>query len=645
MLVRAWLGSLLWIGACLALPSLAHAKQVAAAADAPVAAATAAASAYPHGAIAIEVDATALGQHVMRVRQRMPVRPGPLTLLYPQWLPGQHAPRGPIEKLAGLRFTANGKPVTWQRDPINVYAFHLQVPGGVQELIADYRYLSPTDRSQGRVVMTPHMLNLQWNALVLYPAGFAASGIRYDAQVTYPAGWQAATALEVARRQGDTVVYRQVPLDILVDSPVYAGRHFRQFDLAPGAARPVRLNVVADKPAQLAAKPEHIDQHKAMVAQAIKLFGAQHYDHYDFLFSLSSQMSGNGLEHQRSSENGLTPGYFVDWDKSVGSSDLLAHEYVHSWNGKYRRPAGLTTDEYSQPTHNDLLWVYEGQTQYWGNVLNARSGLRPLQASRDALALVAATYADNRPGLQWRNVQDTAFDPIITPRAPKPYRNYQMSEDYYQAGQLIWLEADALIRAATGNRKSLDDFARGFFGINDGEWQTPSSYTFEDVVAALDAVHQHDWAGFLRARLDGGLPLTGGLQAAGWRLVYRDEPSAYAKALARDGSGGDYVYSLGFWLERNGSVGEVRWDGPAFDAGIGTGMQIVAVNDVEYSKDTLDEAVREAKGGSTPIRLLVKDMDRYRTLSIPYYGGLRFPALERIEGRPDYLTPIFTARK
>jgi predicted metalloprotease with PDZ domain len=600
--------------------------------------------AYP-GTIMIDVDATDIAQRIFRVKQAMPVQPGPLTLLFPAWLPGNHAASGPIDKIAGLEITANGQRLDWKRDPLDVFAFHVVVPPGVSSLSMQYQYLTPTDRNQGRVVMTPNMLNLQWNAVVLYPAGHYASRIRYAASVTYPAGFQAASALDVASRAGDTVHYQPVPLDILVDSPVYAGRYFKTIDLTPGAKVPVRLNVVADAAKYLDAKPEHIAQHRELVQQAIKLYGSQHYDHYDFLFSLSSQMSGNGLEHQRSSENGLGTDYFTGWDSKAGSDDLLAHEYTHSWNGKFRRPADLWTPNYNVPMQGSLLWVYEGQTQYWGNVLAARAGLRPMQASRDALAMVAATYADNRPGLEWRALQDTTNDPIVARRRPKPYRGYQMSEDYYSGGQMMWLEADARIRKLSGGRKSLDDFARAFFGVENGEWKQQDTYTFDDVVATLDGVVHDDWSTFLRDRLDGKAPLTGGLAASGWKLVYKDEPSAWAKAMTKDDKGAArFIYSIGLNIDKGGNVTEVRWDSPAFDAGVGTGMTIVAVNDIAYGKDALEDAIKAAKDGKAPIRLMVREFDRFRTIDVDYHDGLRYPHLERIEGTPDYLTKIFSPR-
>ena len=599
---------------------------------------------YAPGMLRIEVDATNLSQRIFRIRETIPVQAGPLTLLYPRWVPGGHSPRNSLDDIAGLAFTANGRKLDWKRDTVEVGAFHLDVPAGVTEIVAEFDYLTATGPGQGRVVMTPNMLNLQFISTLLYPAGHYAHRIEFDPRVTYPAGWTAFTALDEQGRSGDTIDYADVPLDILADSPVYAGRYAKQVDLAPaGSKAPVRLGVVADAAKYLEAKPEQVETHRRMVAQALKLFGAQHYDHYQFLFSLSKQMGGNGLEHQRSSENGTDTDYFTGWKEKVGFDDLLAHEFTHSWNGKYRRPADLWTPNYNVPMQGSLLWVYEGQTQYWGNVLAARSGMRPLPAARDALALVVANYADNRPGLQWRALQDTTNDPVIARRAPRAYRNWQMSEDYYSGGEMIWLEADALIRAKTGNRKSLDDFARAFFGVGDGEWKTQDTYDFDDVVAALDKVHPYDWARFLRERLDGKVGLTGGLEASGWRLVYKDEPSEIAKANAGDSA--DFTYSLGLSLGKDGGIADVRWDSPAFDAGLGSGTQVIAVNGQACDKDVLADAIKAAKGGTAPIELLVKEFDRYRTVKIDWHGGLRYPHLERIAGKPDLLTPILSARK
>ncbi len=598
---------------------------------------------YP-GTIKLEVDATNLAQRIFRVKQTIPVQAGPITLLYPMWVPGGHSQKNSLDKIAGITFTANGQKLDWKRDPLDVAAFHIEVPAGVTEISANFDFLTPTSGAQGRVVMTPSMLNLQFLSAALYPAGYYTHQIMFDAHVTYPAGWTAFTALPEDSRSGNTVDYQDVPFDILVDSPIYAGRYAKNIDLTPpGSKVPVKLGVVADAAKFLEAKPEQVKVHQAMVAQAVKLYGAQHYDHYQFLFSLSGQMGGNGLEHQRSSENGVEADYFTDWKEKIGFTDLLAHEYTHSWNGKYRRGKDLWTPNFNVPMQDSLLWVYEGQTQYWGNVLAARGGMRPLPAAIDALAMVAATYGENRPGLAWRNVQDTTNDPIIATRAPRAYRNYQLSEDYYSAGQMIWLEADALIRAKTGNNKSLDNFAKAFFGVNDGQWETQNTYTFEDVVATLNGVYPYDWATFLRSRLDGKTGLTGGIEASGWKLVYTDTPSAFAKANARGSA--DFVYSLGLSVGKDGGIGDVRWDSPAFNAGIGSGATLIAVNGQAYDGDVLADAVKAAKDSNAPIELLFKEFDSYRTVKVDYHGGLRYPHLERIQGKPDYLTPILTARK
>jgi predicted metalloprotease with PDZ domain len=600
--------------------------------------------AYP-GTIKLEVDATNLSQRIFHIKQTIPVQGNTLVLMYPMWVPGGHTPRNSIDKIAGITFKANGQTLTWKRDPLEVAAFHIEIPQGVKEITAEFDFLTATGAGQGRVVMTPNMLNLQFLSAALYPAGHYMGKIQFDTSVTYPAGWTAFTALHEADRSGNTVHYKTVPFDILADSPVYAGRYAKNIDLTPTGKRPVKVGVIADAEKYLDAKPEQVKIHQVMVDQALKLFGAEHYDHYQFLFSLSGQMGGNGLEHQRSSENGTGTGYFTEWNSKLGFTDLLAHEFTHSWNGKYRRGKDLWTPNFNVPMQDSLLWVYEGQTQYWGNVLAARSGMRPLPASIDALAQVAAIY-DNNPGLTWRNVQDTTNDPIIASRSPRAYRNYQMSEDYYRGGQMIWLEVDALIRSNTGNKKSLDHFAKAFFGVNDGEWEVQNTYTFDDVVATLNALMPYDWASFLRERLDGKRGIIGGFETAGWKLVYKDTPNAYAKGMAKSMGGGvDLAYSLGLTVGRDGVISDVRWDSPAFNAGIGSGTTVVAVNGQSYSGDALEEAVTAAKGGNTPIALLVKEFDLYRTVKISYHGGLRYPHLERIEGKADYLTPILTAKK
>ncbi len=593
------------------------------------------------GSLKITVDATDVAHRIFRVHEVIPARPGPLTLLYPQWIPGNHSPTGPIDKLAGLVVTANGKTLTWTRDPLNVYAFHLEVPAGATQVETRFQYLSPQDRRQGRVVMTPEMLNLQWNAVTLYPAGHYARQIQTEPSVILPVGWQAGTALEVAARDGDTIHFKPIDYENLVDSPIYAGKYFKRLDLAPGAKVPVHMDIVADAPKYLEVKPEQLKLFRNLVQQMYKMYGAHHYDHYDFLLSLSDKMSGNGLEHHRSSENGTSADFFTDWKGNVFERDLFSHEFNHSWNGKYRRGADLYTPNYNLPMSDTLLWVYEGQTQFWGHVMAARSGLWDGEQTREMLAYVAATYDKGRPGLaSWRNVQDTTNDPVIAKRASLPYRNYQSSEDYYSAGLLIWLDVDGKLRELSRGDKSIDDFGKAFFGINPGQWNV-DTYVYEDVVETLNDIAPFDWASYLRTRLDGHGPLIGGIASHGWKLVYTDQPSDAVKAVETRHHHADLLYSLGLSINKGGSIGDVLWDSPAFKAGISPGMTVIAVNGHDYDADELRDAVTAAaKDDSLAVELLVKNFNEYKTVRIDYHGGLKYPHLVRDSSRPDTLTTL-----
>jgi predicted metalloprotease with PDZ domain len=602
------------------------------------------------GVLKVEVDATDLDHRIFRVRERIPVVSGPLTLSYPQWLPGKHAPRGPIDKLAGLHVSTNGRAIRWKRDPLDVYAFQLDVPEGATNLLVEFDFLSAQDSSQGRIVMTPAMLNLQWETVALYPAGIAAHAVTVEASVKLPAGWNYATALDatagVANASGadGQVHFKPVAFDTLVDSPLYAGRYYKRVDLAPGANVPVHLNLFADEAKDLEATPEQIRLHRNLVEQARRLHRSQHYDHYDFLLALSNELGGIGLEHHRSSENSADPTYFTDWDKQAPGRDLLPHEYTHSWNGKFRRPADLTTQNFNVPMQGSLLWVYEGQTQYWGYVLAARSGLWTAQQARDALALVAQTYTDNRPGFAWRDVQDTTNDPVVAARRPLPYRSYQMSEDYYNAGQLTWLAVDAKLRELSHERRSLDDFARAFFGIDDGSYAV-RTYTFDDVANALNAIAPHDWTAFLRAHVDEHAAPLDGLAASGWKLVYTDTPSAYQRSLEADRKAVDFSASLGITVaSKDGRISDVRWNGPAFKAGLGASGNLLAVDSRSFTPERLKDAIVAAKSDGAPIELLVKDGDLYRSVRVDYRDGLKYPHLERIPGTRDRLSAILEPR-
>ena len=603
---------------------------------------------YP-GQIELAVDATNTDQHIVQVAETIPVPPdGQLTLLYPKWLPGNHGPTGPLPSLAGLLVTADGKTASWQRDGVDMGAFRIAVPPGAHAVQVRFQFLSPLDNKEARVVMTPNMVEVEWRPEVLFPAGYFQRDIAVHASVRLPAGFQYATALTTQQEAGGAVAFRTVPLDTLLDSPVLAGRYFSRIDLAPGAAVPVHMDVVADRPQDLAIRPEDLQAHRNLVQQATRTFGSHHYDHYDFLFSVSDEMGGIGLEHQRSTEVGAGEDYFTQPAKSAPLRDLLPHEYTHSWNGKFRRPADLwSPDEHTIPERDSLLWVYEGQTTYWGKVLAARSGILDTAQARDQLAMDAAEEDAATPGRAWRTLADTTNDPIISWHRPSRWSSWSRFGDYYPEGALVWLDADTLIREKSGGRRSLDDFARLFLGVDDGDW-TVHTYVFEDVVRALNQVQPYDWATFLHARLDShgpGAPLDG-LARSGWRLTYTDTQSAMQKAADTGRKVTDLTFSLGLAVSSDNTVRSVLWGGPAFRAGLAPGNKLEAVGGLALdSPDTLADAVTAALGGTAPLELLVRDGARFRSVRIDYHGGLRYPHLERIAGTADVLGEILAAVK
>lgn len=593
--------------------------------------------AYP-GAIRLEIDATDNRRGIYNVVETIPVQGGrTLTLLYPQWLPGNHSPSGPLNTLAGLTITAGSRTLAWRRDPVDVYAFHIDVPAGVREVRVAFQHLSPTAREQGRITMTPAMLNLQWEKMSLYPEGYFVRRIPVDATVAYPEGWTAATSLDVARRTGNRVTYRTVPYEQLVDSPVFAGRYSRREHVGENEW----LNIFADSPDALAASPEQIAVHRRLVEQANRVFGTRHYDEYEFLLALTTELGGIGLEHLRSSENSQRPTYFTEWDNGSAGRDLLAHEYTHSWNGKYRRPADLWTPDYRTPMQDSLLWVYEGQTQFWGNILAARSGLMPKEDVLNELARTAAYY-DAQPGRAWRPLVDTTNDPIFQSRAPQPWGTYLRSEDYYSEGMLIWLEVDARIRQLTAGRKSINDFARAFFGVNPLD-QGINTYTFDDVVRTLNGVAPYDWGSYLHQRVDrtGPAPLAW-IEAGGYRLVYRDTPSDYFRARERARHGVDLTYTIGAAFTEEGTIAAIQWGSLLFNEGVTVGAEVLAVNGRAFSGDGLRNAIRDAKGGREPIHLLIRKGDEYRDIALRYFDGLRYPALERVGSGPSGLDALLS---
>ncbi len=598
--------------------------------------------AYP-GTIALAVDATDLNRHIVKIHETIPVRKaGDFVLLYPKWIPGNHGPSGPLAALAGLIVKAGSQRLEWTRDPVDVYAFHIPVPDGAKSLDVTYQYLSPPERSEGRVEMTPAIIDLEWSEITLYPAGVFARGITYAPTLTLPASWQYGTALETASAAGNVISFKPTTLNTLLDSPLYAGRYFSRIDLDPGATVPVHLDVVADRPEDLVISPADLAAHRQLVQQAYKNFGSHHYDHYDFLFALSDELSGIGLEHHRSSEDGVDRGYFTDPEGTVADRDLLPHEYTHSWNGKFRRPADLWSPDFNVvPERDSLLWVYEGQTEYWGQVLAARSGIMSAGQVRDQIALEAAEMM-GEAGRSWRDLEDTTNDPIIDSRRPLAWRNYSRAEDYYVEGLLIWLDADTLMREQTDGKKSLSDFAKHFFGIDDGSFVT-ATYTFDDVVHAMNDIVPHDWAGFLHQRLttNGFANLLDGITRGGYKLVFTDKPTGFQKSAEGRRKGSDFSFSLGLTVGEGGKIAAVAWGGPAFKAGMAKGGKIIAVNGLAYDgASDISAAIKLAQGNKTAIELLVQDADHFRTIRIEYHDGLRYPHLERIPNTPARLDAI-----
>ncbi len=597
---------------------------------------------YP-GVIELHVDATNVGQKIYKVHERIPVTPGAVTLLYPQWLLGAHAPAdSSLAQFAGLTLSAGQRRIEWRRDPLDMHAFHATVPAGVSALDADFEFLSPLEGNQGAILMTREMLAVHWETLLLYPAGYYARGIMVQASVTLPETWQYAGALELAEPPGAAARFKAVNLEELIDSPLYAGKNFQRIDLDPGAKVPVFLNMVADSPENLRATTQQIDAHRALVQQAYKLFGSHHYDHYDFLMALSDEFSFSGLEHHQSGENGVRTTYFSDWDHQQSwRSNLVSHEFAHSWDGKFRRPADQLTSNFNLPMQDSLLWVYEGATSYWGHVLGARSGLVQTAQMREGLAATAALY-DHRIGRGWRSLADTTNEPIINRRRPLGWMSYQRAEDYYSEGELIWLDVDTKIRELSGEKQSLDDWARIFFGVENGRHQ-PLGYTFSEVVTSLNAVQPYDWRAFLSARLEGhgpGAPLAG-IARAGWKLVYTDTPTDFFKDVEAYRKVADFYYSIGLTLDATGRIADVLWDGPAFKAGLSQGFTVVAINGKAYKPELMKAAIVAAKSERRPIELLLRQADRYQTTRIDYQEGLKYPRLERIEGTPDRLESIF----
>lgn len=600
------------------------------------------------GPVQLTVNLTRAPQHIFRASETMPAHAGAMTLYFPQWIPGEHGPTGPINGLAGLVITGNGKQIPWRRDPVLMYNFYINVPAGVHQLKIKYEFLSPIGggRFTEGVSSTSVLTDLEWNQVVLYPAGYPSRDIVYRPTLILPSGWRYATALTTVSRDADTIHFAPITLNNLVDSPVISGRYFKQYNLSPGYPVHHYLDIVAQFQKAADFKPQVVKHYRNLIVQARRLFHSHHYDSYHFLLTLSNNVAHFGLEHHQSSDDRVEADTFLSPQTTMLAADLLPHEYTHSWNGKFRRPAKLWQPNFQIPEHTGLLWVYEGLTEYWGSVLAARSSLFTAKEFRERLALEVAGL-NIEPGRRWRPLIDTTVAAQLLYQAPFFYSNWRRSVDFYDEGTLMWLDADTLIRKLTHNRKSLDNFAREFYGIDNGSYVTVT-YTYPDIVAALNRVVPYDWNGFWTKLLDNTethAPLVG-ITRGGWKLTYTSQPNAYEKAFAaaRHIMIGPW-FTLGLRLNDKGDIADVLWNGPTFTAGMAPGMKIISVDGEDFSPAVIKRAIEASTSNPASIHFTVKDQGRIERFSVNYHGPLKYPQLVRIKGIPDYLDQIIAAKK
>ena len=628
------------VAGVLALSWASNVRAQAATQQAEPAAATTAQANAPAGpaAIRLAVDATQAPQKILHAHMQFPVQAGALTLQYPEWIPGEHMPDGPIINVAGIKFTAGGQLIPWRRDLVEMFSIHLNIPAGVTTLDADLDFLlsAPAGGFTGGGSATASLDVLSWNQVLLYPAGAAAKDIPFAASLKLPAGWKFGTALPMTKQDGDTIEFAQVPLTTLVDSPVIAGKYYRAIQLTPGQTPSHEIDIAADSPAALAMTPDTELHLHNLIGEAGALFGARHYRDYHFLLTLSDDVAHFGLEHHESSDDRTSERSLVDETERIEFAGLLPHEYVHSWNGKYRRPVGLATPDYQTPMKDDLLWVYEGLTEYLGEVLTARSGLLKEEQWREGLAYLVASYT-HRPGREWRPLQDTADAAPFLYDATPDWANWRRGTDFYDEGELLWLDVDTTIRTLTKDKKSMNDFCKIFHGGASGE-PALKPYDFDEVVSTLNEVAPNDWAAFLRARLDGLSTKTPieALENSGWKLVYNEQPNEMLADEELLAHRADFTFTVGMMVSDDGTVVDVTHGATAYDAGIAPGMKIVAVNGAQYSPENLREAIGNAKTVLNPIQFIVANGAQFKTMSMEYHDGLKFPHIERDGAKPDY---------
>jgi predicted metalloprotease with PDZ domain len=588
--------------------------------------------------ITLNVDATDAARNMIHSKLTVPVKPGPVTLFYPKWIPGEHTPTGTINDVVGLKLSAGGRQIAWRRDDVEMFAFHCDIPPGVTTIDVTF-----DDVSQPETTASAKLARIKWNRLLFYPEGMSSDAVSVKASLKLPAGWKFASALPIASENRGELQFKEVSLTQLVDSPAIIGANSRNLPLTTTGIRH-ELDLMADTPAALELKPETLTGLRKLVQEAYALFGARHYRSYQFLVTLSDHGGSEGLEHHESSEDGVGENAFSDELELLDFADLMGHEYAHSWNGKYRRPAGLATPDFEQPMKGELLWVYEGLTQYLGRVLPARSGLWTAQDFREAMAAVAAEM-EVQSGREWRPLVDTAAAVQLTYSSPRAWMNYRRRVDYYDEGSLIWLDADVLIRTRSNGKLSLDDFCKRFHGGSD----TPPAvkpYTLDDVVNTLNEVTPYDWRGFLNERIYAVNPHapTAGIINGGWKLVYTDKPNTQIRMADHARKSVDLSFSLGLLLKDDGTVMDVNPNLAAFKAGLAPGMKIVSVSGRTWSSDVLHEAVAAAKTGTTPIELVVENGSFTETYRVNYHGGERYPHLERDNTKPDVLGDVIRSR-
>ncbi len=587
--------------------------------------------------IVIRVDATQAASNVLHAHMTIPVTSGPLTLYYPKWIPGEHGPTGPINGLTGLKFAANGASISWNRDPVEMFAFHVNVPAGATALDVDLDYLAPPSGGFTAGASTsPRLAILSWNTILLYPQTASSDLLQYEPSLRIPSGWKYATALE-SRSTGDEIRFETVSLTTLVDSPVQMAAELKAIDIPNHTGMRHTIDLASENSFALQTPADFASRYSRLVEETTALFGANHYRHYDWLLTLSDQVAHFGLEHHQSSDDRVGEKTLTEDESRPWVSTLLAHEYVHSWNGKYRRPAGLAVSNYENPMTGELLWVYEGLTNFLGELLPWRSGLLTAEQYRDLLAFTAAGMTEH-VGRTWRPLVDTAVAAQILYGSPQEGISWRRSVDYYPEGTLIWLDADMTIRSVTGGKRSLDDFCRSFFGGSSGHPEL-KPYTFDDLVNALNAIAPYDWRSFLNQRLTSTSPTPplGGIEAAGWKLVYNDQPNLAIQRGEHLNKSVDLNGSLGFTVRERGQVGDVIPNSPAAKAGMVGGSRIVAVNGRRFSTEDLRNVVKASTTSTKPIELIVESGQFYSTERIAYSGGIRYPHLERVAGKPDLL--------